>query len=175
MANVPNNSLIIEEEGKSVYFHLAPYSKASSIKITDKAANTLFSTTVSDQNYSRKFNLDQLETGTYYFVVDNPQSSVVYTLSIKDNKVTILHKEEKTTPPVFRVVGDKVIFSLTQNDLKKVEINITNSKNAKVYKESVSVDGSFDKVFNFENASRDLYTITIKDGNTTHYQDIKIG
>jgi hypothetical protein len=175
MAPVPTNGLVIGEDGKSLYFHLGSYSEASTVKITDKTANTLFYANVSGKNYVKKFNLEQLETGTYYFVVDNPQSSVAYTLSIKDNKVAIIHKEEKTTSPVFRVVGEKVLFSLSNKDLKNLEIKITNSKNLVVFKEDVSVEGSLDKVFNFEKASKDQYTITIKDGNTTHKKRIEIG
>lgn len=175
MTPVPTNSLISSNEGKNLFFSLDSHSKSSTIKITDKTANTLFYTTVYDNEYAKKFNLEQLAAGTYYFTVDNPQASVTYTLELKGDKIAITQKEEKINSSVFQVVGDKVIFTLSDKDLKKVDIKITNSNKDEVFRESASVDGSFDKVFNFEKAIKDQYTISIKDGKKTYLQHFTVG
>lgn len=175
MTPVPTNSLISSNEGKNLFFSLDSHSKSSTIKITDKTDNTLFYTTVYDNNYAKKFNLEQLTAGTYYFTVDNPQASVTYTLDVKGDKIAITERTEKIGSPVFQVVGDKVIFTLSDKDLKKVDIKITNSSKDEVFRASESVDGSFDKVFNFEKAIKDEYTITVKDGKKTYSQHFTVG
>lgn len=91
----------------------------TTISISDNAENTLFFADVYDGNYSKKFNLEQLADGTYYFTVANTESSLVYTLNIKDGNVEIIEKEEKSSPSAFRIEGDKVFFTLTSKDLKK--------------------------------------------------------
>lgn len=174
MAPVPSNHLVISKEGKSFFFSMKSQLNGSTIKITDNSANTIFYTDVYDGSYAKKFNLEQLAEGTYYFTVDNPQASVVYTLDLNDNKVEIIKKEEKASPSNFRIEGDKVFFALSNDDLKMVKIKITNSKNAEVFYESERVEGSIDKVFNFETAEKDSYTISIEDGKNTYYQHIEI-
>ncbi|NHE55377.1 hypothetical protein [Cyclobacterium plantarum] len=175
MTPVPSNTLISSHEGKNLFFTLDSQAKSSIIKITDKTANTLFYTTVYDNNYAKKFNLEQLASGTYYFSIDNPQASVTYTLDVKGDKIAITEKEEKIATSVFKVIGDKVILTLSDEELKKVDIKITNSSEDEIFSASEKVDGSFDKVFNFEKAIKDEYTITVKDGKKTYFQHVTVG
>ncbi len=174
MATVPTNDLVILDEGKSLFLSLESQLDGSTVKITDKTGNTLFFADMYDGKFSKKFNLEQLESGTYYFILDNPQASVVYTLNVKGENVEIIDKAEKASPSVFRKEGDKVLFTLADNDLKRVEIKITNSKDAVVFKESKRVDGSINKVFNFEMAAEDRYIIAIADGKNTYYHHVEV-
>ncbi|SHM42378.1 hypothetical protein SAMN04488057_101408 [Cyclobacterium lianum] len=175
MTPVPTSSLISSSDGKNLFFTLDSHARSSIIKITDQTANTLFYTTVYDDEYAKKFNLDQLAAGTYYFTVDNPQASVTYTFDVKGDKIAITQKEEKITPSVFKVMGDKVVLTLSDEELKKVDIKITNSNKQEIFSASEKVDGSFDKVFNFEKAVKDEYTITVKDGKKTYFQHFTVG
>lgn len=170
MTPVPTTQLAISDEGKNLLFQLNSQISGTTISISDNAENTLFFADVYDGNYSKKFNLEQLADGTYYFTVANTESSLVYTLNIKDGNVEIIEKEEKSSPSAFRIEGDKVFFTLTSKDLKKVDIKITNGSNAEVFSKSERVDGSIDRVFNFENAVKDNYTITIEGGKKTYFQ-----
>lgn len=174
MTPVPTTNLVISEEGKNLFIQLNSQLRGTTISITDNSENILFFADVYDGTYGKKFNLEQLAEGTYYYTVDNPEASLVYTLNLKDGNVNILEKEQNAAPSAFRTDGDKVFFTLEKKDLKKVNIKITNSKNAEVFSKSETVDGSIDKVFNFEKAVKDSYTITIEDGETTYFQQVEV-
>ncbi len=174
MTPVPGPNLLISDEGKNLFIQLNSQLRGTTISITDDSENTLFFADVYDGTYSKKFNLEQLADGTYYFTVDNPEASLVYTLNLNDGNVKILQKEQNATPSAFRTDGDKVYFTLEKKDLKKVNIKITNGSNAEVFSKSETVNGSIDKVFNFEKAVKDSYTITIEDGETTYFQQVEV-
>ncbi|WP_162418388.1 hypothetical protein [Cyclobacterium roseum] len=174
MTPVPKPNLVISDEGKNLFIQLNSQLRGTTIAITDNSENTLFFADVYDGTYAKKFNLEQLGDGTYYFTVDNPEASLVYTLNLKDGNVNILQKEQNAAPSAFRTDGNKVFFTLEKKDLKKVNIKIINSSNAEVFSKSETVDGSIDKVFNFEKAVKDSYTITIEDGQTTYFQQVEV-
>lgn len=174
MTPVPTTNLVISDEGKNLFIQLNSQLRGTTISITDNSENILFFADVYDGTYGKKFNLEQLAEGTYYYTVDNPEASLVYTLNLRDGNVNILEKEQNAAPSAFRTDGDKVFFTLEKKDLKKVNIKITNSKNAEVFSKSETVDGSIDKVFNFEKAVKDSYTITIEDGETTYFQQVEV-
>ncbi|WP_375584212.1 hypothetical protein [Cyclobacterium xiamenense] len=174
MTPAPRPDLVISEEGKNLFVQLHSQLQGTTISITDQSANTLFFTDAYEGSYAKKFNLEQLADGTYFFRVDNPKASQVYTLKLVEDRIEILRKEEKSSPSVFRVDGATVFFALSSEDLKKVDITITNSQNAEVFRTSENVDGSIDKVFNFEKAVKDSYTIRVADGKTTYSQYIEV-
>jgi len=175
MTPAPSPNLVISEEGKNLFVHLNSQLQGTTISITDQSANTLFFADAYDGAYAKKFNMERLANGTYYFRVDNPEASQVYTLKLVENRIEIVQKEEKSSPSVFRVDGNTVFFALSSTDLKKVAIKITNSQNAEVFRTTENVDGSIDKVFNFEKAVKDSYTIRVVDGKTTYSQYIEVG
>ncbi|MDN3687226.1 hypothetical protein [Cyclobacterium jeungdonense] len=174
MTPVPTTNLVISDEGKNLFIQLNSQLRGTTVSITDNSENTLFFADVYNGTYAKKFNLQQLADGTYFFTVDNPEASLVYKLNLKDDKVEIIQKEQKASPSAFRIDGDMVFFTLEKKDLKKVDIKITNSNNAEVFSKSETVDGSIDKVFNFEKAVKDSYTITIEDGKTTYFQHVEV-
>lgn len=175
MTPAPNPNLLISDEGKNLFIQLNSQLRGTTISITDQSANTLFFADAYDGTYSKKFNLEQLANGTYFFRVDNPEASLVYTLKLVEDRIEIVQKEEKSSPSVFRVDGATVFLALSSKDLKKVDIKITNSQNAEVFRTTENVDGSIDKVFNFEKAVKDSYTIRVVDGKTTYSQYIEVG
>lgn len=87
--------------------------------------------------------------------------------------ILILFFYSFTTSP-FRIDGDKVLFKIENNDLSKVTIQITDSKNRVVYQEVVEKEPIIGKVFNFESAFEDEYTIEVKDSDATYTKTIKI-
>lgn len=87
--------------------------------------------------------------------------------------ILILFFYSFTTSP-FRVDGNKVIFKIENSDLSEVTIQIIDSKNRIVYKETIEKEPTIGKVFNFESAFEDEYTIEIKDGDDTYRKSIEI-
>ncbi|WP_157943704.1 MULTISPECIES: hypothetical protein [Arenibacter] len=175
MANNPKISLTSGIDSKSLIFEMDGQSMESKIRMTDENAKTIFSENILNANYAKKFNLKDLEIGTYYFTIENSFSSVVYTFVIDSNEIRIRNKEENTAKPIFRKTGDKIAINLFNGDQQKVDIEIVDSRNNTVFKESTKGELVIGKVINFENAINGNYTIIVKDGEETHYQNIFIG
>ena len=71
MAREPKLSLISNGESKSLVVELDTQHDKTFLKIIDEDQNIIFSEKVSETSYSKKFDLNELESGSYYFEVDN--------------------------------------------------------------------------------------------------------
>jgi len=174
MAFEPTTSLVKGNDAKSLVFKMVSASKASIVSMSDKEGNTLFYDDVMSTDYSKLFNLKNLYPGTFYLKVNDPAKSVVYTVEIENNKVTIIDKEENFTPSVFGKEGNKVRLNLENSDLNKVDIKILNEDNAKVFGETMFSQASIAKTFNFEKTIKGNYIISVKDGKKVYYQNVSV-
>lgn len=174
MAYQPGVKLVNGMEAKSLVFEMVSTSGESIVSMKDESKNIIFYDNVTGNVYSKKFNLEKLETGTYYLEVENASQSVTYTLAVEKKEVKIIDQEEEFTPVVFGKEGNKVYLNLDNSDLSKVEIKIINENNAKLFEESVASQKSINKTFNFEKAVKGLYTISVKDGSKNYSQNIDI-
>ena len=89
MANNPKISLTSGIDSKSLIFEMDVLSMESKIRMTDQNAQTIYSENILNTNYSKKFNLKDLEIGTYNFIIENPISSLL-TCSMAISKKWIL-------------------------------------------------------------------------------------
>lgn len=174
MAYQPGVRLVNGMEVKSLVFEMVSTSEESIVSIRDEKHNIIFYDNVTGTDYAKKFNLKNLETGTYFLEVENTSQFITYTLSIENNEVKIVNKEEKFTPVVFGKEGNIVHLNFENSDLGKVEIKIMNENNAKVFGESLASQKSIHKTFNFEKAVKGLYTISVKDGKKVYYQNVTV-
>lgn len=174
MAYEPSTNLVKGNDAKSLVFKMVSASKASTVSMSNKEGNTIFYDDVMSTDYSKLFNLKNLNSGTYYLKVNDAAKSVVYTVEIEDNAVTIMDKEEKFIPSVFGKEGNKVRLSLENSDLNKVDIKIINEDNAKVFGETLFSQASIAKTFNFEKAIKGNYIISVKDGKKVYYQNVSV-
>ncbi|MEG3655916.1 hypothetical protein V5097_00800 [Arenibacter palladensis] len=175
MANNPKISLTSGIDSKSLVFEMDAQTMESKIRMTDKNAQTIYSENVLNANYSKKFNLKDLEIGTYNFIIENPFSSVVYTFVVDSKEIKIKNKEENTSKSIFRITGNKIFINLFNGDQQKVDIEILNSSSDIVFQESTKGELLIGKVINFDKAIKGNYTIIVKNGKETYYQNIIIG
>ncbi|WP_339923926.1 hypothetical protein [uncultured Cyclobacterium sp.] len=174
MAYEPSTSLIKGSEAKSLVFKMAATAKGTVVSLSDAKANTLFYDDVTDKNYAKSFNLNNLEAGTYFLKVKDDAQSVVYTFEIEDATVKIIRKEVSKKTNVFDTDGKKVHLNLTNSDLSAVDIKIINEENAKVFAETLTSQPSIAKTFNFEKAIKGDYIISVKDGKKVYYQNVSV-
>lgn len=175
MANNPKITLTSGIDSKSLVFEMDDQTMESKIRMTDKNAQTIYSENVLNANYSKKFNLKDLEVGTYNFIIENPFSSVVYTFVVDSKEIKIKNKEENTSKSIFRITGNKIFINLFNGDQQKVDIEIMNSSSDIVFQESTKGELLFGKVINFDKAIKGNYTIIVTNGKETYYQNIIIG
>lgn len=173
MAREPKLSLISNGESKSLVVELDTQHDKTFLKIIDEDQNIIFSEKVSETSYSKKFDLNELESGSYYFEVDDALRTLVYPISVENKKVKILKRIENTKP-VFRLKGDRLFLNLLNLEGKDVQIKVFDSNNRTLYKEVIENETVITKAFNFESAYEDQYTVVVKEGENIYYEDIVV-
>lgn len=173
MAREPKLSLITNGESKSLVVELDTQHDKTFLKIIDEDQNIIFSEKVSETSYSKKFDLNELESGSYYFEVDDALRTLIYPISVENKEVKILKRIENTKP-VFRLKGDRLFLNLLNLEGKDVQIKVFDSNNRTLYKEVIENETVITKAFNFESAYEDQYTVVVKEGKNIYYEDIVV-
>ena len=173
MAREPKLSLITNGESKSLVVELDTQHDKTFLKIIDEDQNIIFSEKVSETSYTKKFDLNELESGSYYFEVDDALRTLVYPISVENKEVKILKRIENTKP-VFRLKGDRLFLNLLNLEGKDVQIKVFDSNNHTLYKEVIENETVIAKAFNFESAYEDQYTVVVKEGKNIYYEDIVV-
>ena len=173
LAKEPKLSIVSKNDMKSLVFELDSQSKETLIKFMDSNDKVMYSESVSNEIYLKKFNLKKLSDGFYYFLADDSERSILYKISLEDNDVRIIDRKENAKP-VFRTKGDKVFLNLLNLDKEKVEIKVYDSQDRVVYIETLNDQLLVEKAFNFEKAYKDSYTVVIKNSNDIYYKNIVV-
>lgn len=173
MAREPKLSLIKNGESKSLVVELDTQHDKTFLKIIDEDQNIIFSEKVSETSYTKKFDLNELESGSYYFEVDDALRTLVYPISVENKEVKILKRIENTKP-VFRLKGDRLFLNLLNLEGKDVQIKVFDSNSRTLYKEVIKNETVITKAFNFESAYEDHYTVVVKEGKNIYYEDVVV-
>jgi len=173
MAREPKLSLIANGESKSLVVELDTQHDKTFLKIIDEDQNIIFSEKVSETSYTKKFDLNELESGSYYFEVDDALRTLVYPISVENKEVKILKRIENTKP-VFRLKGDRLFLNLLNLEGKDVQIKVFDSNSRTLYKEVIENETVITKAFNFESAYEDHYTVVVKEGKNIYYEDVVV-
>lgn len=78
------------------------------------------------------------------------------------------------TSSPFTLLKEKVIFKLKNTDLSPVTITITDTEHRIVYKQILKNKYKVNKIFNFEKAFSDTYTIEVKDNSNVYTKIIEV-
>ena len=173
MAREPKLSLIKNGESKSLVVELDTQHDKTFLKIIDEDQNIIFSEKVSETSYTKRFDLNELESGSYYFEVDDALRTLVYPISVENKEVKILKRIENTKP-VFRLKGDRLFLNLLNLEGKDVQIKVFDSNSRTLYKEVIKDETVITKAFNFESAYEDHYTVVVKEGKNIYYEDVVV-
>ncbi len=173
VANEPKLTVFNNAGSKSLVFTLDSNSKETMVKFYDANDNIIFSESLTDGIYAKKFDLKSLEKGNYVFKVENELTTYLYTIDVREESVDIVKRKENSKP-VFRRVGEKVLLNLLNLDENDVNIKVIDSQDRIVYDETIAKESIVQKAFNFESAIPDGYVIVVKDGKDTFYEAIVI-
>ncbi len=173
MAKEPKLSIVSENDIKSLVFELDSQSKDTTVQFMDADDHVIYSESISDKVYIKKFNLKMLEDGVYYILAKDAMRSIVYKISLKGNVVKIVERKENTKP-VFRTLEDRVFLNLLNLDKDKVEIKVYDSFNRIVFKQDIEDEMLVEKAFNFEKAIADNYTIVVKNNNEVYSKNFVV-
>jgi hypothetical protein len=172
MAKDEKLSLETKNESKSLVFEMDAQ-KETAIKLSDAANHVIYSEKVSDTFYTKRFNLENLSDGMYYFTTEDALRKITYTISVHGDNVEILRKKENTKP-VFRTENQTVYLSLLNLNKKEVKIEVFDSSDRKVFSEKRNNEMIIEKAINFNKAYKDRYTVVVKDSENTYYESIAV-
>ncbi len=71
-------------------------------------------------------------------------------------------------------MGDLVQINLLNLESEKVYLEIVNQDGEQVFEETIKDTILIGKQFNFENAIKGAYTVSVTDGQTYHYHTIEV-
>lgn len=173
-ANEPKISVTPQEDSKSIIVRVDASASESHIKLIDNDYRTLYAEQLSDADYVKKFNLKDLEKGTYYLEVENGKKSVQYAIEVKENIISVGKIQENSAKPVFRKVGNKIYLNLLNVDLNTVRVKVFNGGNQEVEDQIFNGYLIVDKVYNFEKALKDTYSVVVQDGKKVYRLSIAV-
>lgn len=173
MANEPKLRLSTDAE-KSLTFQLDTDSRDTKVSIVDSDGNVIYTDNIQGvELYTKKFDLGNLASGSYFLVVENELREISYNIDVNASDIEILDRDENAKP-VFRKTGEKVFLNLLNLDQKDVKVKVVDSEGRIVFKETISDTMLIEKAFNFENAFDDKYTIMVVDGDNSYYEDVLV-
>ncbi|WP_209405315.1 hypothetical protein [Pseudozobellia sp. WGM2] len=166
-------SLITNENTKSVVFELEADAGKTTIKLLDKESNVIYYETVEKVGYAKKFDLQNLKDGQYYFLTDDSLRTTTYTIDVDGSSISILDKKEDTKP-VYRKKEGVIYFNHLNLDKNKVNVDVFDSSNRLVFSQEWKDTMVVEKVFNFKTAFKDVYTVVVTDGKKSYYETISV-
>ena len=172
-ANEGKLSSINTKNTKSVVFELDSKAGMTTIRLSDIDQNVIYFEEIDQVIYTKKFDLNSLKDGMYYFTTEDSLKTTTYTIKVAKSSVAILNKKEDRKP-IFRKESGMVYLNLLNLDKGDVKIEVFDSSNRLVFSEKRENEMIVEKAFNFTNAFHDSYTVVVKEGNNTYYEIVKI-
>ena len=172
-ANAAKYSLRVGAQ-KSLIFKVDAQSETTDIKLTDIDGNLIYAEDLEDiEVYRKRFDLRNLQKGDFFFTVENELKRIIYTIAITEDAAKIVNKTERAKP-VFTARASKVYLNMLNLKQDTVTIKIFDSSNRLVFEETISEQLNLTKVFNFEKAVQDDYTIVVEDNSDTFIKGISV-
>ncbi|TDQ30844.1 hypothetical protein [Zeaxanthinibacter enoshimensis] len=169
-----NPGIVLAPVGKSVHFQMEEVTGETRIDFTDKAGKLLYSEKLVDvKHYARKFDMKNLEEGSYFVKVEDVSRLKTYTLLLKDGSLRISTIEEKVKP-FFWKKGKKLYVNLLNLDSEEVEIKVIDSNNRILFVERIDRTQVVEKAINFEKAYSDMYTVIVTVKEDTFSENVVI-
>jgi len=76
--------------------------------------------------------------------------------------------------PTFRTKGKMVYMNHLNLDGKKVQVKVQDESGNVIYETTFNETVIVEKAFNFEKANSGLYTVILKEGNKTYYENVLV-
>ena len=173
IANDGKLSLISKENTKSLVFEMESKAGSSDIKLVDMNNNIIYTESIRKSEYSKKFDLSNLEEGLYYFTTEDALRAITYTLKVDRADVTILDEKEKIKP-VFKEEKDILYVNYLNLDKSNVDVEVYNSEDTLIFSEKRENQMTIAKAINFKKAIKGNYTVVVKDSDGAYYKNVVV-
>ena len=172
MANEIDLRIVSDKEDKTLVFRYDNLSTDATLKFIDEQGNVIFAESLEDKTeYLKRFNLNSLETGTYFLEVEDAIKETEYMILVEDSGISIENKLEKNKP-VFRKKDGMVYLNLLNLSKKEVEVKVFDDSNRLVFNQVFENEELIEKAFNFKKAFKGQYSIMVKNSNDKYFEEI---
>lgn len=170
MARETELNLVALDNAKSLLLTLENTSQDLRIQLVDSDQNVIYSEILENGAINKKFDLKNLNDGTYYFYTSDEFKNYAYTISLKGDALNILNKKE-SVKPYFRKTRNKIYMSFLNLEKDPVEIKVYDAEYRLVFSETRNEELIVEKAFNFSDAYAGSYTVVITDSTDTYTED----
>ena len=162
--------LTLSKVSKALILSLENPSKDFTVRISDKDDNVLYFERMEKSVVKKKFDLQGLQNGTYFFTTSDSTKTIVYTVTINGENIDILNKNE-TVKPYFRVAKERLFINFLNLDKSKINITVYDEEYRVVFSETVNEEMIIEKAFNFEGAFAGNYRVVVSDKNKSYTEN----
>lgn len=166
-------NLVALTKAKSLLLTLENGSEDLSVRLVDADMNLIYAETITNSTISKKFDLRNLNDGTYYFYTSDNFKNYMYTMVIADNVLRILDTEERVKP-YFRKTKNKIYMNFLNLEKTPVEIKVYDADYRLVFSEIRNEELIVEKAFDFSDAFSGSYTVVITDSTATYTEDFTV-
>ncbi len=167
MANGLKMRLKLLNETRSLVLSLENDSEDLSIQLTDIDINVIYLEKLEDGTRNKIIDLARLKDGTYYFPTSDFLRHFVYTVSLDEDIIRILEREE-VAKPYFRKTNEKVFLNFLNLNKSKVDIKVYDEEYRVLFSETVTETMIVEKAFNFKGAYAGNYKVVVSNAEKTY-------
>ena len=164
---------LIDTERKNVSFRFNSKFERTEIYLKDVDENIIFSDFVPKGVYSKQFDFSKTENGTYYFIINSGQEKIIYTLSVKSDKINIETKK-KFMKPSFEEKDGVILVNFLNLHRSVVHFDIYDADANLILSEKVGKEILVKKAFDFKKTLQGTYTLVLRDDKNSYYKQVTI-
>lgn len=174
-ANAFEDSLKVNEE-KSFDLVLSDVLVSTQVSLKDRRDNFLFTQTINKgEDFSKTFNLELLPSGEYKIEIENNIRIKVLTLQVDEEKIyTETSDSFEIFKPVISEKGATVFVSQFSPDQDPLYVAIYNSRNEKIYEETLKGKMDLGKKFDFTRSFTGEYRFYLESNGLSYDQLVYI-
>ena len=123
---------LIASEAKSLIFSLDNQLPNTKIELSDAQGNNIYNDAIANGTYAKKFNLNSLESGTFFLSVNNDLTETVYTINVTASSVAVVEVVEHNKP-VFRTENGHVYINFMNKEMETVNVRVVDENDRIVF------------------------------------------
>lgn len=172
-AKEPKLSLTPNAE-KSLNFEMDITSEQTVVIIVDTNDEIIYTERIGIGNiYAKRFDLQNLSEGDYFLKVEDSLKEIVFGFTVNHSHIMIREKKENSKP-IFRKKDGRVFLNLLNLEKDAVKITVMDSEGRSLFQETIADEMLIEKIFNFNNAFEDSYTILVKSKDDTYFKHVNV-
>ncbi|NVK85687.1 MAG: hypothetical protein HWE21_15285 [Cytophagia bacterium] len=174
-ANEKDREITLKSENsKSVVLQMNNVKIGSEISLWNESGKLLYKDQVSDNSYSKVFNLNQLEKGELTLEVESAESLEVLPISVSEESAQFIKSEEKFYAKPVVSVADEMMRIFLRDDHSGYDMVIKDQLGQSVYKNKIDESQKGLQRYNVSKLSKGKYEIQFTADGRSFYHTIII-